>query len=787
MNSRRRDAAGNAGVSPAGQAASRRLLIAFAIWGLAIAISFAPALQKPAPPDQLPGYATQIGIDAHGPFRFFALLIVVTLLTPWLARPLARRLADAEPWASNATIAACVTAFWFVALERNPFYVIAPFAIAIAAFTLLRRVPMHFTRRDWILLPTFLTTLLAVIDVVKDIQVQRATLVAAAIVLAIRIAVTFLPSPLPPALAFLLAPLGLSLQTGFFARDQRYFGWHALLLVIVTPFVLRLLLRNERRAVKALAFVIYPIVVYAYTNAMSITTAEGKERLNFFEDSHSLPIASEYLRGEAPYRDNLPVHGLGADGGFEYLAFQLTGASAGGAMRARAVVATLNSIAIYALGAAMTGVAEVGLVAFFFATLTGSTSSMLRATPALFTLLLIVLAIRKRDSRYLVAAGIGTVLCGVQGLDFGLYALIVLLIAAFRMRAFRAAALGLGATAALLFIVFAIFGILDDFFRGTFGEILSMGPAYALNLFTPPRDLTTFPEFLPLAFRGDAFPYFVWCGIAIATAVLLARPRRRSREGFVIVGIWIVLCAISYAERHHLYFTDLIAPLAHRRRVPRDPQTRRVRTRARHRPAHRRDADHAHRHPRLGPPPARPGGKRMGRSARRPARPRSSHPRPRSRGPRGGEKVREPRPETRSRRGSTSRTARSSITSSTATTPRATSKSRTTKPRPRNAKSSPRSSETRRSALRSSHPAERPSTASPSNCAPRSCGSTSNNTSPPISRRGVWCFGGGGNIRLNDPRHVPYREASLRRARARRCHGHRCDAARARRARGCSR
>ncbi|HJQ41286.1 MAG TPA: hypothetical protein VKB93_29450 [Thermoanaerobaculia bacterium] len=533
------------------------LLVAFAVWGLAIAISLAPALQRPAPADQLPGYATQIGIDAHGPFRFFALLIVVTLLTPLLARPLARGLAFAEAWAANATIAACVTAFWFVVLERNPFYVIAPFAIAIAAFTLLRRVPMHFTRRDWILLPTFLTTLLAVIDVVKDIQVQRATLVAAAIVLAIRIAVTFLPSPLPPALAFLLAPLGLALQTGFFARDQRYFGWHALLLVIVTPFVLRLVLRNERRAVKALAFVVYPIVVYAYTNAMSIATAEGKERLNFFEDSHSLPIASEYLRGEAPYRDNLPVHGLGADGGFEYLALGL-GANP---LRARAVLAALNSIAIYALGAAMTGVSEVGLVAFFFATLTGSTSSMLRATPALFTLLLIVLAIRKRDSRYLIAAGAGAVLCGVQGLDFGLYTFIVLLIAAIRMRAVRAAAIGLGAAAALLFGLFAVFGILDDFFRGTFREIVSMGPAYALNLFTPPRDLTTFPEFLPLAFRGDAFPYFVWCAIAIATAVLLARPRRRSREAFVIVGLFIVVCAISYAERHHLYFTDILAPL----------------------------------------------------------------------------------------------------------------------------------------------------------------------------------------------------------------------------------
>ena len=545
------------------------LLIAFALWGLAIAISLAPLTQGPAPPDQLPGLATQIGIDAHGPFRFFFTLILVTLLLPLLARPLARLLAAGEAWACNATIAACLVALWFVVLERSPFRVILPTAIAIAVFTLLRRKAMHFTRRDWILLPVFLTTLLALIDVVKDIQVQRAAIFAAAIVLAVRIAVAFLPSPLPPGLAFLLAPLGLVLQTGFFARDQRYFGWHALLLVIVTPFVLRLLLRNERRASKALALVIYPIVAYAYTNAMSMPTAEGRERFDFFEDSHSLPVASEYLRGERPYRDILPVHGLGEDGGFDYLTMRLSGSTtAGDALQARFVVATLNSVAIYALGVAMTGVPEVGLVAFFFSTLTGFTR-MARATPALFTLVLIVTAIRKRDSRYLIPAGIGAVLCGLQSLDFGFYTFVALLVAALRfapdrLLAIRRTAIGLAAAGIPLVLLLAIFGILDDFVRSTFVEVLSLGPAYTMNLFTPPRPIAetpSFPELLPAVFRGDAFPYVIWCGIAIATAVLLAHPRRRRRETFLIVGLWVVLAAISYAERHHLYFIDAVGPL----------------------------------------------------------------------------------------------------------------------------------------------------------------------------------------------------------------------------------
>jgi hypothetical protein len=60
---------------------------------------------------------------------------------------------------------------------------------------------------------------------------------------------------------------------------------------------------------------------------------------------------------------------------------------------------------------------------------------------------------------------------------------------------------------------------------------------------------------------SSALPYIAWCGIVIATAVLLARPRRRSTEPFVIAGVWVAVAVVSYAERHHLYFIDVIAPM----------------------------------------------------------------------------------------------------------------------------------------------------------------------------------------------------------------------------------
>jgi hypothetical protein len=543
-----------------------RLPAAFAIWGLAIGISLAPLMTKPAPPGQLPGYAAAIGLDAHAPFRFYAAIIALTLALPLMLRPIARRLAPVA-WASNATIAACIVALWFVVIERNFLWTFVPALLAIVAFTLLARVELRFTRRDWILIPTFLTTFMAVIDVARDIQVQRATIVALAIVLALRIAVAFIPSPLPPALAFLIAPLGLLLQTGFFARDQRYFGWHALLIVVITPFVLRVVLRNERRAVQALAFVVYPLVAFAYTNAMSMPVAEGKYRISIFEASHSLPMASEYLRGERPYLDDLPVHGLGEDGGIDLLAFRISGVTAGSALRLRFLLGILGAAALYALGAAMTGVPEAGLAVWLFATLIGWNGSA-RALPALIALALIACAIRKRDTRYLIAAGAGAVLCGINSLDYALYTFLALVVAVVRFQPKRLAikhtAIGLAAAAVPLFLGFAIFGILDDFIRGTFFEVVSFGPAYTLSLFTPPRSFAeagSFPEFLPSIFRAETFPYLIWGVIAVATAVLLARPRRRRYEPFVIVGLWIVLAAISYAERHHLYFMPAVAPM----------------------------------------------------------------------------------------------------------------------------------------------------------------------------------------------------------------------------------
>lgn len=543
----------------AGRALAHRSLllkIAFAAWGVAIAISLLPLWEGPAPAGQLPGLATKENFDARAPMRFVLGLMVLPIALPLLLQPLARRIRHAGP-----VIAAVATSLWYVAIAREPAWVIVPPLIVIAMSLL--DADLRWTRLDWILIPATGATVMALIDV-TDLAMHQVIVAALLLVFVLRFAVALIPSPLEPALAFLITPLALALQTSFFARDQRYFGWHVLAIIVITPFVLRIVLRNRRRALGWLAFAIYPIAVYSYMNATGMQTAEGKPRVNFFEDSHSLMPAGEYLRGERPYRDVLPVHGLLEDGGLDYLGALTRGATLGNVLRFRTNVGTLNAVAVYALGFALTGVAEGGLLAWFLWLLTASTTTF-RVLPALCTLAAIVFAVRRRRPRWQISAGVGCVICGLTSLDYALFTTLILVFAALRMRAIRFAAIGLAAGAVPLVLVLALFGILDDFVRSTFAEVISLGPVYVLPPFTAPASIQAtphFPELLGAIVRPDAFLYIAWIVVVIASGVALTRPRTRRYEPLLLVALWIVLAGISYGERHHLYFKFVLPALA---------------------------------------------------------------------------------------------------------------------------------------------------------------------------------------------------------------------------------
>lgn len=541
------------------------LSAAFAIWGLAIAISLAAIWTRPAPPGQLPGLATKLGFDAHGPFRWMAGMIVLPILLPLLLRPVTRRLVDAEPWSFRTTLIAPLVALWFVAISRDWIWATLPFALVISVCVLLRARSLVFTRFDVVLVPTLLASFLGLLDT-TSLSIERSFLVAALLVFALRVAVALIPSTLPPALAFVAAPLGLVLQTSFFGRDQRYFGWHAVAIAIVTPFALRVLLRNARRAVAILVFVTYPLSLAAYINAVGIQTAEGKPRVNVFEDSHSLLPASEYLDGELPYRDVIPTHGLLEDGLLDFLIMKTRGVSIGAAMKTRFVLGALNVVALYALGYALTGSAGAAFLAVLLASMTNMFTPAFRMLPSLVALALLCGAVRMRRLQWLRYGAIATVIAGATSIDFGAYTFLTLIVAVLRfpgdrLKALRAAAMGIAIVAIPLFGGFAVLGILDDFLRTTFVELLSLGPVYTQTMFERSAVLpANFPEALVAAFNREGVLYVTWVAAAIVAAVMIARRPRRRFEPLLLVAVFILVTAISYAERHHLYFHIVGAP-----------------------------------------------------------------------------------------------------------------------------------------------------------------------------------------------------------------------------------
>lgn len=548
---------------------SRLLSFCAALWGLAIAIALLPHWTRPAPPGQLPGFATLHGFDARAPFYFIAGVIVLPIIAALLMRPVIARLAASETraWARNAAAIAMLVPIWLVIIDRDLFFTIIPTAIAVVTCVVLRNRPARFTRRDLILLPTTAAVYLALLEL-SDLAFDKQFVLAVAIVFAVRLAVVFIHprSGLPAHLCFALSPLALAFR----------FGWTSLAVAVVTPFALRALLRNTsvvRHRLRVLVvYLCFPIAAYSYVDATSLSTAEGKPRFSFFEETYRLVPASEMLRGRTPYRDIIPSHGLIQDGLLDIVLLSTGPDTIGRSLSGRAAIGALNSIACYALAVAATGSPEAGIVAVFFSASIGTADASPRLLPGLLTLALIVAAIRRRNPRLLFWAGAGAIVTGLTSIDHGMYILATLFFATTRLRrGWRFAALGLLAAAVPAIVAMAVMGFFGSFLRTSLFEVATLGPVYALKPFEAPAIfLSTFhhvPELLVAIFDRGGYLYIVWVGALLFVAVALttrstAMPRRRARhDALLTIAVWIVVLAISYAERNHLPFRFAVPAL----------------------------------------------------------------------------------------------------------------------------------------------------------------------------------------------------------------------------------
>ena len=558
------------------------LRLSAAIWGFAIAISLLPLWLGPPSPGQLPGFAKAMGFDARAPMRFVVGLMVIPLLWTIALRPLLAILArdDTRAWARNAFASAAIGILWFVIITHDLAWALIAPALVLGVVLAMRESDAAFSRHDLILLPVLATVYLALIDLFPR-PVDQLLLLTLILTFAVRIAVIPIrrATGLPPALCFALAPLGLALQSSFNSYDVRHWPWGPLTLAILSPLLLRAFVRDTpaiRARVRAtLRYVIYPLAAYAYLSATSQFAAEGMPRADMFEDQQHIVPAAEMLRGEKPYRDIIPAHGFGQDALLDFVALRTGPVTLGRALKFRGVVSGLIVIAHYALVAAVTGSPDVGLASTFLAMLLGTAGGSFRILPSIVTLAFIAYAIRRRDPRWLAAAGAGVVLCILTSLDQGAYALMTFLIAALRFRddrkrALTFGAIGGGGLALIAFAAMALYGIVIDFIRVTIFEIATLGPAYALTPYDAPAailKINNVPEVLGALLDKSAYLYVLWpvmmllVVLALTTRTAMTPRRRAHREAFLIVAIFGVLTAISYAERHHVLWLFVAAPL----------------------------------------------------------------------------------------------------------------------------------------------------------------------------------------------------------------------------------
>jgi hypothetical protein len=553
---------------------------AAAAGGLALAIAAAELTLAPPRPDQLPGYMSVHDLDAWGPMKTIVLATLLPFLCALAAGPFIGRLSGGRRWAAVAAPAAWIAGL-ALAVAGGGLLTVAGFMAAATALILtLRNRALPEGGSDAILLPVFVSIFPCVVLLFPTAGLPAAAAIAAILLLGMRAAVS-------PA-AFSLAPLAV-VPVALWPRSPAAAA-AGLLIAVGTPFVLQRFgfLSSKQRLRILLTFVIFPLFSYSYTWIQRPIWFEGMPRVNLFEDGHSLMPASEMLRGELPYRDIVPGHGLVSDGLFDFAVARSAGHEAGVILGARERADNLLSVAVYFIGTAATGSPYVGAgglilstsMRVFWTPLEDAPTALqwspaLRSLPAVVALVFVVAAVRLRSPRFFGAAAAATVLAAAVSVDFFAYSVVLLGVALGlsmrshqRRRLLRATGVGAAAAAIPIVVALAIVGILNDFFVVTIREVLSLSSAYSIGFFQFPERFAAYqgvPDALGLLMFPSGRWIVTWVLIALFTSAAFAlrlRAPLRRRDAYLFIGLLIIVEAVAYGERLNVHFMPLASAFA---------------------------------------------------------------------------------------------------------------------------------------------------------------------------------------------------------------------------------
>jgi hypothetical protein len=549
-----------------------------AIWGVALAGALAPALQRPAQPGQLLGPMSAAGLDSRGPYLLLLLVPFLALAGAILTRLTTNRFGRARTGA-KALAAACLAGALPIALAGGgPGLVLLMAAVALF-FLRFGAADLRWSRHDLLLAPTFLAMHLALLEIFIGLPPVSTAVAAAVVVTALRFVLAQMPKHVPPGLLLTGLPLALLAEVRLISGHRPGDAIVAAVLLCGLPFAAYL---SPERILRRTRYLALPAAAVLYTH---ILAGYPTPVFNLFEHGFGLINASEMLRGRVLYRDVVPTHGPLADGIIDWLGMKLGGPTLGAALTARYFVALLTPLACFAAAAAATGSLEVALLAVVGATFVSPSSVnalaelspllFLRAVPSIFSAAAAAFSLRKRATRWLLAAGALAAVAWFTSIDFGLYAVAVAGFAAFRFSrswSGRAAALtrvlgGFAAVVLPVLVWLAIRGLLGAYLRVTFLEVPALSSAYTIG-FPGSGDCCgsrgAVAALLAATHDAAVFPFVSWIAVVVAlAATLAASPFGSSRRAgpLLVLCAWIVCAGMSFAERKHLYFLPLLPVL----------------------------------------------------------------------------------------------------------------------------------------------------------------------------------------------------------------------------------
>jgi len=300
-----------------------------------------------------------------------------------------------------------------------------------------------------------------------------------------------------------------------------------------------------------------------------VATLSYRPAANLFEDGHSLLPASEYLRGELPYRDVVPGHGLVSDGLLQAAGLKAFGDDYRGFQRTEMLAAALFWPSLCVLAFVATGSAAAAFGSLLLTFLFYSQPGLLRVIPSFWILALALAASRRENGRLWAACGALVPIALLVGVEFAAYSAGAALVAGWVSRGLRLQNLGRFAagaaiSAAVIAFLLATQGLVVRFIQTTFFYLPTLMPAYAIPLVRPAlpwsQGLASLQAFVT---DPTMFLYgFVTLAVLVLGAVL---PRGgqigdRARAALPILA-WIVLAMVSVVERRHVRYPMFLVPL----------------------------------------------------------------------------------------------------------------------------------------------------------------------------------------------------------------------------------